>query len=50
MFYIQEGKVRLTVVSKIWQGSNPWHIGRRESFSEKVVWPGSHFAWGLQPQ
>ena len=38
VFYIQEGKVRLTVVSEDWQGSNPGHIERGRVFRRR--WPG----------
>ena len=49
VFYIQEGKVRLTVVSKTGKEAT-LGILRRESFSEKVGWPDSLYAWGLQLQ
>ena len=49
VFYIQEGKVRLTVVSKIGKEAT-LGILSRENFSEKVALPDSLYAWALQPQ
>lgn len=49
VFYIQEGKVRLTVVSKIGKEATLGILSKGE-FSEKVAWLDSLSAWGLQPQ
>jgi CRP-like cAMP-binding protein len=49
VFYIQEGKVRLTVVSQIGKEATLGVLSE-DSFSEKVPWLGSLYAWGLQPQ
>ena len=49
VFYVQQGKVRLSVVSKIGKEAS-LGILRREIFLGKVAWLGSLCAWGLQPQ
>ena len=49
VFYIQTGKVSLTVVSKIGKEAT-LGILSGGSFSEKVAWLGSLYAWGLLPQ
>jgi CRP/FNR family cyclic AMP-dependent transcriptional regulator len=49
VFYIQAGKVRLTVVSKVGKEATLGILSEGE-FSERVAWPDSLFAWGPQPQ
>ena len=48
VFYIQEGKVRLTVVSKIGKEATLGILSAGEFFGEGG-WLDSLYAWGLQP-
>jgi CRP/FNR family cyclic AMP-dependent transcriptional regulator len=49
VFYIQKGKVRLTVVSTNGREATIGILNPSVS-SEKVAWPDSPCAWGLQPR
>ena len=49
IFYIQQGKVRLTVVSQIGKEATLGILSRK-SFSEKARLRVKPYAWGLQPQ
>jgi CRP-like cAMP-binding protein len=49
VFYLQKGKVKLTVVSKACKEATIGILGEGD-FSEKVVLPGSSFACRLQLQ
>jgi CRP/FNR family cyclic AMP-dependent transcriptional regulator len=48
IFYIQKGKVRLTVVSKIGKEATLGILNEGEFFG-KVAWPDSLYAWALRP-
>ena len=48
VFYIQAGKIKLTVVSKTGKEAT-LGILSEGSFSEKVAWLDKLYAWGLQP-
>ena len=50
VFYIQEGKVRLTVVSKIGKEATLGILSQGQFFGEGSLAGQSFFAWGLQPQ
>jgi len=49
VFYIQTGKVKLTVVSKTGKEATIGIISER-AFSAKVPWRDNRFAWALPPQ
>ncbi len=48
VFYIQQGKIKLTVLSTIGKEATLGIFGG--SFSEKAAWPDKLYEWGLQPQ
>ena len=44
VFYVQKGKIKLTVISQR-EKKQRWESWERAASSEKGAWPARHFAW-----